>query len=96
MKPISEPHGLCSIDPITLTGLAVGALGGLGAGAATGAFGGSGSATAMAPPQQPAAPPPQQQPQVTKPLPQTQSSTFLGAAATPQPTQSGQKSLLGQ
>lgn len=83
----------CSVDPITLTGLALGGLGALGGAAAGGAFGGASAPAA------PAAPPPQAPPQVqpqgsptqTKP----QQSTFIGAAATP-PTQSGQKTLLGQ
>lgn len=84
--------GLCSVDPITLTGLALGGLAGVGAGAASGAFKGGGSAPAPTPPPAQAAPP--QAPQ-SKALPQSQQPTFLGAAATP-PTQSGQKSLLGQ
>ncbi len=96
MRPHSEPHGLCSVDPITLTGLAIGALGGLGAGAAAGAVGGGGASAptpAAPPPPTAAAPPPQAPMAKTKPASGTPS--FIGAAATP-PTQSGQKSLLGQ
>lgn len=80
---------LCTVDPITLTGLALASVGGA---AASGAFKGGGSAPAPTPP--PAMAAPAQAPQgKTTPLPQQ--PTFLGAAATP-PTQSGQKSLLGQ
>ncbi len=101
MKPHDEPHGLCSVDPITLTGLAIGALGGLGAGAASGAIGGGSSGAAAAAPAAPSAAPaaapapPAQAPLGNKNAPKPQQQSFIGAAATP-PTQSGQKSLLGQ
>jgi hypothetical protein len=78
----------CSVDPITLTGLAL-------AGAA-GAAGSSligGSTPTPTPP--PAAAPPPQAPQGSAKQTKPQQPTFLGAAATP-PTQSGQKTLLGQ
>lgn len=97
MRPIDQSPHLCSVDPITLTGLALGALGGLGGGLATGALGGGGApapAAPTAPPAPQAAAPPQQAPQA-KGIPRAQQPTFIGAAATP-PTQSGQKSLLGQ
>ena len=86
---------LCSVDPITLTGLALGALGAFGGAAAAGAFSGS---SAPAAPQAPAPPasvaPPQAQPQA-KPKPMQQPS-FVGAAAAPVAGASGQKTLLGQ
>lgn len=81
---------LCSLDPITLTGLA---LAGAGAGAAAGALSkGSGPAPTPTIPQ---AAPPQQTPTGKATPPAGNQPTFIGAAATP-PVQSGQKSLLGQ
>lgn len=97
MKPIDEPHGLCHIDPVSIGTLAVSLLGGLGAGAATGAF------SKPDTPAPPVAPPATIAQPVNQPTgvpgggqQKSQTPTFLGAAATPQPTQSGQKSLLGQ
>lgn len=81
---------LCRIDPITLTGLALAAVGG---GVAS-AIGGGSAPAAPTPAPLPSTPAPAQQPQ-TKTQPVSQQPTFLGAAATP-PTQSGQKTLLGQ
>lgn len=85
---------VCSVDPITLTGLALGAFGALGGAAAGGAF--SGSSTPA--PQAPAAPqevaPPQATPQA-KPK-AAQQPSFIGAAAAPVAGASGQKTLLGQ
>jgi hypothetical protein len=81
---------LCSVDPITLTGLA---LGGLGAAAAGSSLIGGGSAPTPAAPPAPA--PPAQSPQGSAKQTKPQQPTFIGAAATP-PTQSGQKTLLGQ
>jgi hypothetical protein len=81
---------LCSVDPITLTGLA---LGGLAAGGAAASLAGGGSAPQPTPP--PSQPAPQQSPQGTAKSLKPQQPTFIGAAATP-PTQSGQKTLLGQ
>ena len=84
MKPIDQPHGHCSISPITD---AIGAL--MGGGAAVASPG-----APAAPPTDIAQP--VQQPQGTKPTPKSQAPTFLGSAAVPQPTQSGTKTLLGQ
>ena len=97
MKPHDQPHGQCSLDPISLTGLALGALAGGGTALASGALGGGGAQTPTAP----AAPAatlaqPVNQPTGAKPTPKSQAPSFLGAAAAPQPTQSGQKTLLGQ
>lgn len=88
-----DPH-LCSIDPITLTGLALGLAGGIGGAAAGGAFGGGGSQapTPQAPP--PQAPPPSA-PQGSKKSNMPSQPSFVGAAPTA-PIQSGQKTLLGQ
>ncbi len=86
----AEPRLLCSVDPITLTGLALG----IGAAGATAAASSGGSSPAPSPTPPPAAPPPAQSPQ-GKALPKPQQQSFIGAAATP-PTQSGQKTLLGQ
>lgn len=82
---------LCSVDPITLTGLALAAGGGLAASSALSS--GSGAPAAPVIPQ---AAPPQQNPTGTpNQTPAGNQPTFIGAAATP-PVQSGQKSLLGQ
>ena len=89
MRPHDEPYGLCYVDPITLTGLALGGAAGL----AGSMFGGGGSAPAS-----PAAPPPQAPPQQSpqqKSMPKQQQPSFIGSAATP-PIQSGGKTLLGQ
>lgn len=82
---------ICRIDPITLTGLALAAVGG---GVTSAIAGGSGAPAAPTPAPLASTPAPAQQPQ-TKTQPVSQQPTFLGAAATP-PTQSGQKTLLGQ
>ena len=85
---------LCAVDPITLTGLA---LGGLGATAASSLMGGGGG---TAPPSQPtpppAAAPPPSTPQGSAKAVKSQQPTFIGAAATPPNAGSGQKTLLGQ
>ena len=86
-------RGVCSVDPITLTGLAIGALGAFGGAAAAGAF--SSSPEPAAPMAPPPSAPPQQQPQ-QKPAAKPTQPTFIGAAATPAPSGSGQKTLLGQ
>ncbi len=92
MKPHDQPHGLCSIDPIILTGLALTAVGG---GVASTLAGGSSAPAAPTAPAPTAGAPPASNPmgQAKKPPPEQQS--FIGAAATPN-TQSGQKTLLGQ
>lgn len=82
---------LCSIDPITLTGIALAAGGGF---AASKALGG-GSAPPPPDPTVPVQAPPQQAPTGSPKSPTGNQPTFIGAAATP-PVQSGQKSLLGQ
>jgi len=83
----------CSVDPITLTGLAIGALGAFGGAAASGAF--SSHDAPAAPMAPPATPAPAQQPQ-QKPASRPTQPSFIGAAATPAPSGSGQKTLLGQ
>ena len=98
MKPHDQPHGQCSLDPISLTGLALGALAGGGTALASGALGGGGGAQTPAAPAAPAATmaQPVNQPTGAKPTPKSQAPSFLGAAAAPQPTQLGSKTLLGQ
>lgn len=81
----------CSVDPITLTGLALAAGGGLAASSALS----SGSSAPAPTPTAPAQAAPQQTPQAKTNTPTGNQPTFIGAAATP-PVQSGQKSLLGQ
>lgn len=90
MKPHDQPHGLCSVDPISLTGLALAGAGGLFAGKELAP---QAPPPPAAPPAPAAAAPPAQQPGVKASAP-SQQPTFLGGAAVPQ--QSGAKSLLGQ
>lgn len=80
-------------------------LGGLGTAAASAGAGlgaaallnkGQSPNVSIAAPSIPAPPPPTNSPQARSNTPSGSQPTFLGAAATPQPTQSGQKSLLGQ
>jgi hypothetical protein len=99
MKPHDEPHGMCSLDPITLTGLV---LGGLGATVASSLASPNPAPTAptaatapAAPPTPTAAAPPASNPMSSAKPPPAQQQSFIGAAATPN-TQSGQKTLLGQ
>lgn len=88
--PASLPrhHALCTVDPITLTGLALGGL----AGAAFGNSSSSNSATTPTP-----ASPPPQAPAAKAPAPKTtpSSSSFIGGVPAPPPS-TGQKNLLGQ
>lgn len=78
----------CSVDPITLTGLALAAVGG---GAAASLAGGS-APTPEPPPQQA---PPQQSPVGVRPQNRSNQPSFIGSSATPS-VDSGQKTLLGQ
>ena len=96
MRDLTQSPHICSVDPITLTGLA---LAGLAGGAAAGLAGGGSSAapaaTPAAPPPPTAAAPPASNPLGQAKKPQAAQQSFIGAAATPN-TQSGQKTLLGQ
>lgn len=82
----NPPAFRCSVDPLTLTGLALGGL----AGGAASMFGGGGE-SAPAPMAPPAQAPPQQKPQGKQ---NTQQPTFMGGIPTPPPS-TGQKTLLG-
>ena len=96
-QTVQRRSGLCSIDPISLTGLALAGLGAAGgAGVAALASSSSSSATPAAPPAPTEAAPPVQQP-VGSQKSGSQGSTpsFVGSAAVPA-TGYGQKSLLGQ
>lgn len=87
----------CSIDPITLTGLAL-AAGTAGIGAA-GALSGGGAGTAptpATPPAPAAAAPAQQSPTGAKAGGTSNTPSFVGSAAVPSQVGYGQKSLLGQ
>lgn len=95
MKPHDQPSGLCSIDPITLTGLALGLAGGIGGAAAGGAFSGSSSPASPTPQAPPPQAPPPSAPQGSKKSNMPSQPSFVGAAPTA-PIQSGQKTLLGQ
>lgn len=81
---------LCSVDPITLTGLALGGLIGGGAAALTG----GGSAPEPKAPSAQAAP--SQNPTTTRPKPVSTTPTFVGASATPDQRGFGSNTLLGQ
>lgn len=96
MKYLSEvPPSLlgCSVDPITLTGLALAGLAG-GTATALATSGGSTPPPAAAAPAPTASAPPAQNP-MSSAKPQAQQQSFIGAAATPSQN-SGQKTLLGQ
>ena len=80
----------CSVDPITLTGLALAAVGG---GAAASLAGGGSAPPSPTPPPQQA--PPQQSPVGVRPQNKTNQPSFIGSSATPS-TDTGQKTLLGQ
>jgi hypothetical protein len=99
MKPHDEPHGLCSVDPITLTGLALAGMAGTMAGTAMSSGSSASSAAPLTTPAAPPAPgataPPASSPMGQAKKPATQQQSFIGAAATPS-TQSGSKTLLGQ
>jgi len=81
----------CNIDPVTITGLALGALAGGGAALASGGGGGAPPAP-QAPPAQAA---PQQNPVGQRQAPRSQQPSFVGASAAPD-SSFGQKTLLGQ
>lgn len=89
----------CSVDPITLTGLA---LAGLAGGAATSAFtaptaAASSATTPTQPPAPDAAAPPVRQPTGTQKSGAVGSpQSFIGSAAAPSQVGYGQKTLLGQ
>lgn len=85
-----SPKTTCSVDPITLTGLALAGAAGAAGSALTSSGGGS------APTPAPASPPPQAPAQKT-PAPKTaaQQPTFIGGVPAPPPS-TGQKTLLGQ
>lgn len=95
MKPHDEPYGLCSLDPVTLTGIALG----LGAGGIASSFAGGGSAPAAAPtPAAPRAPAPAQQSPVGQRSGggQTNTPSFIGSSAAPEQRGLGSNTLLGQ
>lgn len=87
------PQLLCSVDPITLTGLAL-------AGAATAgvsALAGGSSTPAPATMAAPASPaPPVQSPVGTAQPQRSNTPSFVGASSVPQQSGYGQKTLLGQ
>ena len=99
-QTVQRRTGLCTLDPITLTGLALAGLGAAG-GAGIAALASSGSsssaaATPTAPPAPTEAAPPVQQPIGSqKSGAQGSTPSFVGSAAVPA-TGYGQKSLLGQ
>ena len=92
MRDLTLDPRWCSIDPISLTALALGGLAGGGAAALAGGGGSQAAPTPAAPPAQAA---PQQNPIGSRAAPKSQAPTFVGASAVPNNT-SGQKTLLGQ
>jgi len=82
--------GLCSVDPISLTGLA---LAGLGGAAASGLIGGGSAPTPQAPAAQAA---PAQNPTGTKPKAVSNTPSFVGSSAAPEQRGFGTNTLLGQ
>lgn len=105
MRPIDQPPGLCSIDPITLGAIALGTLvGGAGTAIATGAFGGGGGGESTPPPAQPQAAPaptrpaaaPASNPVGSATANQNRTPTFVGANAAPENRSFGSRTLLGQ
>lgn len=90
----------CTVDPITLTGLALAGIGAAG-GAGVAALASSGSSSAPTSPTAPPAPseaaPPVQQPIGSqKSGGQSSTPSFVGSSAAPSQVGYGQKSLLGQ
>jgi len=105
MKPHDQPHGLCSVDPISLGAMAIGGLASMamsGGGSGTNSMMSSVASslspkdTPIAPPTQAEAAPPAQAPVGGKPNPKSQTSTFLGTGAAAAPQQTASKTLLGQ
>lgn len=93
MKPHGHNPSLCSLDPVTLTALAVGA----GAGGLASLFGGSKPGSPQAPPTPAEAAPPVQQPTGSQKSGAPQSTlSFVGSAAVPSQVGYGSKTLLGQ
>lgn len=92
---------ICHVDPITLTGIAIAALAGGGAAAATsGLFGGKGASQSATAQPAVAAPPPSappiQNPVGNKSSNKPQTPSFLGASSAPDQRAFGSKTLLGQ
>lgn len=97
--------GCCSIDPVTLTGLALAGIGAAGGAAVGGALAagtpGASNATPATPPTPEQAAPTVQQP-IGTPAGRSGgggsggTSSFVGSAAVPAQTGYGQKTLLGQ
>jgi hypothetical protein len=83
---------LCSVDPITITALA---LGGAAAFAGSQLASSSSSAPAATPAAPPATPAPQMQPATARPKPKSNTPSFIGSAV-PENSAFGSKTLLGQ
>lgn len=87
----------CSIDPITITALAIGGIAAAAGGAvATGMSSGGSQAPAATPSAPPATPAPQMQPAQTRPKPKSTTPSFIGSSAVPDNQSFGSKTLLGQ
>lgn len=97
-QTVQRRSGLCTLDPITLTGLALAGIGAAGgAGVAALASSGSSAPAPTAPPAPGEAAPPVQQPVGSqKSGGQSSTPSFIGSSATPSQVGYGQKSLLGQ
>lgn len=90
MKPIDQPAGLCSMDPVSLIGAGLGTL----AGAIFGGGGQQGAAPAPADPPKMQAP--QSSPTGGKKTNAAPQPTFVGSAPTGPSQVPGGKTLLGQ
>lgn len=92
--PLDFELPLCSIDPVTITALAIGGLGAIAGGTAASAMSsGSQAATPTPPPAQAA---PQMQPATERPKPKSNTPSFIGSSAVPDSRSFGSKTLLGQ
>jgi hypothetical protein len=86
----------CSIDPVTITALAIGGISAIAGGAIAS---GASSGGSQAPAPMPTAPPPQapaQQQPGDKPKPKSNTPSFIGASGVPSNQSFGSKTLLGQ
>lgn len=97
--PIDFSPPLCTIDPVTITALAIGGIGLIAGGAAASAMAPS-SGGSQAPTPTPSAPPqtpaPQAAPATERPKAKSTTPSFIGGAAVPDSRSFGSKTLLGQ
>lgn len=101
-QPIDFDLPLCSVDPITLTGLAIAGIAGIAGGTALSSMASSGGSTTATPSPAPEQPAPQQQAptiapgESARPKPKSNTPSFIGGSAVPDSRSFGSKTLLGQ